>query len=458
MDAQHRVIIVGGGFGGLFAARALKRAPVQVTLIDRRNFHLFQPLLYQVATGGLSPANIAAPLRILLKRQKNAEVRLDEVADIDVANHQVVLTGGEKVGYDTLIVAAGSAPHYFGHDEWKEAAPGLKSIAHAEEIRRRVLLAFEAAETATEPDSRRTCLTFVVIGGGTSGVELAGALGELAHRTFKRDFRHIDPGSARILLVEGGERVLPSFPVKLSAKAAAALTRLGVEIQTGATVTAVEPDAVTIRNGDQTEHVGTRTILWAAGVQASPLGRLLAEKTGAEVDKGGRIVVQSDLTITGHPQLFVVGDLAHLDREGGKPLPGVAQVAMQQGRYAAMLIEGRLRGRSLPAFHYKDRGSLAVIGRNAAVADLGWLRLSGILARLLWLLVHLLSLVQFQNRLLVLMQWAWSFFTSNRSALLIPEKNADWASGKAPAAGQPRRAVGEDNGVRPSAVKEKVKS
>jgi NADH dehydrogenase len=289
-------------------------------------------------------------------------------------------------------------------------------------------------------------------------VELAGALGELAHRTFERDFRHIDPGSARILLVEGGERVLPSFPVKLSAKAAAALTRLGVEIQTGATVTAVEPDAVTIRKGDRTEHVGTRTILWAAGVQASPLGRLLAEKTGAEVDKGGRIVAQSDLTLTGHPQLFVVGDLAHFDREGGKPLPGVAQAAMQQGRYAAMLIEGRLRGRSLPAFHYKDRGSLAVIGRNAAVADLGWLRLSGILARLLWLLVHLLSLVQFQNRLLVLMQWDWSFFTRNRSALLIPERNADWASGKAPAAGQPWRAVGEDNGVRTSAVKEKVKS
>ena len=424
MDAQHRVVIVGGGFGGLFAARALKRTPVQVTLIDRRNFHLFQPLLYQVATGGLSPANIAAPLRVLLKRQRNTEVRLGEVVDFNVTNRQVLLADTGKVGYDTLIVAAGSAPSYFGHDEWQEEATPLKSIANAEDIRRRVLLAFEAAELATDPGDRRTCLTFVVVGGGPTGVELTGCLSELAHHTLKRDFRHIDPGSARIVLVEGEDRILPSYPPKLSTKAAAALARLDVEIQTGAIVTGVEPNAVTIRRGGRTERVDARTILWTAGVQASSLGRLLAEKTGAEVDKEGRIVVRPDLTVPDHPELFVLGDLAHFEYQHGKPLPGVAPVAIQQGRYAAELIGRRLRGQSLPPFHYKDRGSMAVIGRNEAVADLGWLRLSGFPAWLLWLFVHLLFLVLFQNRLLVLVQWAWSYFSRNRSALLIPEQPA----------------------------------
>ena len=458
MDTPHRVVIIGGGFGGLYAARALKRAPVQVTLIDRRNFHLFQPLLYQVATGGLSPANIAAPLRVLLKRQQNAEVRLGEVVDIDVTNRQVLLSDSGKIGYDTLIVAAGSGPHYFGHDEWQEAAPPLKSMADAEEIRRRVLLAFEAAELATDPDSRRSCLTFVVVGGGTSGVELAGALGELAHHTFKRAFRNIDPSSARIVLVESGDRVLPSFPPKLSGKAAAALTRLGVEIQTGAKVIGVELDAVTIRKEDRTERVLTRTILWTAGVHASPLGRLLAEKTGAEADKEGRIVVQTDLTIPGHPELFVLGDLAHFAHQGGKPLPGVAPVAMQQGIYAADLIGCRLRGKSLPSFHYKDRGSMAVIGRNAAVADLGWLRLSGFPAWLLWLFIHLLYLVQFQNRLLVLAQWMWNYITRNRSALLIPEGRANFSPEEVSAADPSQLAVGGENGMRSLAVKEKVGS
>jgi NADH dehydrogenase len=458
METRHRVVIVGGGFGGLFAARALKRAAVQITLIDRRNFHLFQPLLYQVATGGLSSANIAAPLRFLLKSQANAQVRLGEVRDIDVVNRHVVLPGGEEIGYDTLIVAAGSVPYYFGHDEWQVTALPLKSIADADEVRRRVLLAFEAAETATDADSRRACLTFVVIGGGTTGVELTGCLSELAHHTLCRDFRHIDSSSARILLVEGGDRLLPSYPPKLSAKAAAALTRLGVEIQTGAIVTSVEPDAVTIRRGDRTESVGTRTILWAAGVQASPLGRLLAEKVGAAVDKSGRIVVLPDLTIPGHPELLILGDLARFDHQGGKPLPGVAPVAMQQGRYAATLIESRLGGKSLPPFHYEDRGSLAVIGRNAAVADLGWLHISGFPAWLLWIFVHLLYLVQFQNRLLVLMQWVWSYITRNRSALLIPERKADCPSQEVFAAAQSRLAAGEDNEVGSSAVKEAVKT
>ena len=454
MDTRQRVVIIGGGFGGLFAARALKRTPVQVTLIDRRNFHLFQPLLYQVATGGLSPANIAAPLRVLLKRQKNAEVRLAEVVDIDVSNRQVVLAGGGEIGYDTLIVAAGSAPHYFGHDEWQEAAPPLKSIADAEEIRRRVLLAFEAAELAADPDTRRSCLTFVVVGGGTTGVELSGCLSELAHHTLKRDYRHMDPGSARIVLVEGGDRMLLSYPAKLSAKATATLTRLGVEIQTGAKVIGVETDAVTIRRGSETERVSTRTILWAAGVQGSPLGRKLAENTGAPVDKEGRLVVQPDLTVPGHPELFVLGDLAHFEHQGGKPLPGVAPVAMQQGRYAADLIGRRLQGQSLPPFRYKDRGSMAVIGRNAAVANLGWLRLSGFLAWLIWLFVHLLYLVPFENRLLVLAQWMWNYITRNRSALLIPERNAESSVREDP----PRHSAGGENGMKPSPVKEKIAS
>jgi NADH dehydrogenase len=458
MNTQPRVVIVGGGFGGLFAARALKRAPVQVTLIDRWNFHLFQPLLYQVATGGLSPANIAAPLRVLLKRQKNIAVVLGDVVDIDVTNRQVLLAATGKISYDTLIIAAGSAPNYFGHDEWQEAAPPLKSIADAEEIRRRVLLAFEAAELATDPDNRRACLTFVVVGGGTTGVELTGCLSELAHHTLTRDFRHIDPGSARIVMVEGGGRVLPSYPPGLSAKAAAALTRRGVEIQTGATVTGVEPNTVTVRRGSRTVQIHTRTILWTAGVQASPLGRLLAERTNAETDKEGRIIVQPDLTVSGHPDLLVLGDLAHFEHQGGKPLPGVAPVAMQQGRYAADLIRCRLRGQTLPPFHHKDRGSMAVIGRNEAVAELGWLRLAGFPAWLLWLFIHLLYLVQFQNRFLVLAQWMWNYITRNRSALLISKRNVDFSPGKVSAADPSRLATGGENGMGASAVKEKVKS
>ena len=461
MDKPPQVVIVGGGFGGLFAARALKRTPVQVTLIDRRNFHLFQPLLYQIATGGLSPANIAAPLRGLLKRQRNIEVHLGNVVDIDVGNHQIILTGDGAISYDILIVAAGSAPHYFGHNDWQEAAPPLKSIAVAEEIRRRVLLAFEAAELATDADSRRTCLTFVVVGGGATGVELTGCLSELARHTLKRDFRHIDPTSASIILVEGGDRLLPSYPSTLSAKAAAALTRLGVEVRIQAKVTGVETEAVTIRGEDRTEHVGTRTILWAAGVQASSLGRLLAEKTGAELDKEGRIVVEPDLTVAGHSDLFVIGDLAHFEQQRSKALPGVAAVAMQQGRYVAKLIKRRLRGQSLPPFNYKNRGSMAVIGRNAAVADLGWLRVSGFPAWLLWIFIHLLYLAQVQNRLLVLAQWMWNYITRNRSALLISERNTDFSSGEIAETHRSRLAAGGENGKndkKPSAVKERVKS
>lgn len=417
-EHSHRVVILGGGFGGLYAARQLRRAPVRLTLIDRRNFHLFQPLLYQVATGGLSPANIATPLRALLRRQANTEVLLAEATDIDVPGRQV-LTGNRAIGYDTLIVATGSRHAYFGHDEWEPAAPGLKTIENATEIRRRVLLAFEAAEQETDPERQRAWLTFVVVGGGPTGVELAGAVGELAHHTLRRNFRRIDPSQAVILLVEGAERVLPTFPPQLSAKAEKALARLGVTVRDRCLVTDVKSDYVEIRRGEQTERVAARTALWAAGVQASPLGKVLAQATGATLDRAGRIAVQPDLTLPGHPEIFVIGDLALFTHQTGKPLPGVAPVAMQMGRYAADRIQRHLRGQEGPPFHYRDKGSLATIGRAAAVADFGWLRLSGFLAWALWLSVHLMYLVQFDNRLLVLMQWAWNYFTRNRSARLI---------------------------------------
>lgn len=421
---QHRVVIVGGGFGGLFAARVLNRMPVQITLIDRRNFHLFQPLLYQVATGGLSPANIASPLRGVLSRQQNVEVRFGEVSGFDAINRQILLKDGTRIGYDILFVAAGAVPNYFGHDDWEAVAPALKSIADAREIRRKVLLAFESAELATDDESRRACLTFVVVGGGSTGVELAGCLSELAHETLKHDYRHFDPGSARIILVEGGERILSPYPPELSVKAAAALMKLGVDVQTGTTVSHMEPGSVTLKKGDQPERLSARTVLWAAGVKASPLGKLLADTTGAQLDKLGRVLVAPDLTIPDHPEVFVIGDLANFSHQGNKPLPGVAQVAMQQGSYVAMLIQKRLKGKSLPSFQYKDRGSMTVIGRNSAVADLGWLKLSGILAWLIWVFVHLCYLVQFQNRFLVMAQWMWNYVTRNRSALLIPEECA----------------------------------
>jgi NADH dehydrogenase len=422
MDPRPHVVIIGGGFGGLQAARALRKAPVHVTLLDRRNFHLFQPLLYQVATGGLSPANIAAPLRSILKRQKNVEVLLAEAVAIDVANRRVVLSDGE-VRYDTLIVAAGARHHYFNHPEWEKLAPGLKTIEDATEIRRRVLVAFEAAERETDPERRQAWLTFVVVGAGPTGVELAGTLGELAHHTLKYEFHHFQPASARILLVEGLDRVLPPYPPKLSAKAAAQLARLGVTVRTGAVVTDLRHDAVTLRTGGHTETIPARTVLWAAGVMASSLGQSLAEGTGVILDRAGRVPVQPDLTVAGHPEIFVIGDMAIFLGKDGKPLPGVAPVAIQQGRYAAQLICNRLKGQGLPPFHYKDRGSLATIGRSAAVADLGWIRFSGFLAWLAWLFIHLFFLIGFQNRLLVVMQWAWNYFTRNRSARLVTGDN-----------------------------------
>jgi NADH:quinone reductase (non-electrogenic) len=418
-SVAHRVVIIGGGFGGLYAAQALKHAPVQVTLVDRRNFHLFQPLLYQVATGALSPANIAAPLRAILKRQKNAHVLLAEVTDIDVPGRHVILSDG-AISYDTLIVATGVRHHYFGNERWAALAPGLKTVEDATEIRRRILLAFEAAEREPDAEQRSAWLTFVIVGAGPTGLELAGALGEISLHTLREDFRSINPAEARIVLVEAADRVLPPYPPVLSAKAARAVERLGVAVQTGATVTAIDTDSVTVRRGISEERIPTRTVLWAAGVQASPLGHVLEERAGATVDRAGRMIVEPDLSVPGHPEILVIGDLAHYRHQTGSPLPGVAPVAMQQGRYVAGLIERRLQQQPTPPFRYRDRGSMATIGRGAAVADLfGRVRFNGFLAWLAWLFVHLMYIVEFDNRLLVLTQWAWNYFTWNRGARLI---------------------------------------
>jgi NADH dehydrogenase len=424
MGASHKVVILGGGFGGLQAALSLRRAPVDVTLVDRRNFHLFQPLLYQVATGGLSPANIAAPLRAVLRDQENARVLLGEAVGFDLGGRRVLLADG-AIPYDTLLIATGSRHHYFGHDEWERQARGLKTVEDATAIRARILLAFEHAERAQDPAERAAWLTFVIVGGGPTGVELAGAVGELAHMTFRRNFRAIDPRVARILLVESLDRVLTTYPAALSARAAASLRRLGVTVRVATLVTDVREDGVTIRTGDATEQVAARTILWAAGMTASPLGRLVADAAGSRTDRAGRVLVKPDLTVTGHPEIFVIGDLAAIDGPDGAPLPGVAQVAIQQGRHAAALIVARLAGRTLPPFRYRNLGNMATIGRAAAVADLGWLRLSGYPAWLVWLFIHLLWLVQFESRILVLVQWTWNYLTRNRSARLITGDRSD---------------------------------
>jgi NADH dehydrogenase len=415
----HRVVIVGGGFGGLSAVLKLARAGINVTLLDRRNYHLFQPLLYQVATGALSPANIASPLRNILHRYRNAQVLLAEATSIDVKNRRVVLRDG-YVEYDTLILATGSSHQYFGHDEWEQFAPGLKTVEDATNMRRRILLAFEAAERETDPEKRRAWLTFVIVGAGPTGVELAGALGEIAHDTLRNDFRSIDPSSARIILIEAAGSILPSYPHKLSAAAERMLERLHVIVRTSAMVTKIEECCVTLRESGQETTIPTRTILWAAGVLASPLARSIAEQTGASFDKQGRINVEPDLTVAGHPEIFAVGDLASFSYQTGKPLPGVAQTAIQQGVYAARVVIRRLKGQTASrAFRYFDKGSLAAVGRATAVADLNWLQISGWPAWLIWLFVHLMYIVQFRNRLLVIIQWGYMYLTHDRSARLI---------------------------------------
>lgn len=412
------MVIVGGGFGGLHAAKALKDAPVEVTLADRRNFHLFQPLLYQVATGGLSPGDITSPLRRVLRGCRNTRVLLAEATDIDAVGRRVILSTGE-LPYDFLVAATGARHHYFGQEHWEAHAPGLKTIEDATEIRSRILFAFEAAEAEADPEARRLWLTFVIVGAGPTGVELAGTLGEISNDTLQGDFRSIRPEEARILLVEGADRVLPSFPPDLSRKAELALLRHGVRPLTGARVIEVDPGGVTLVRGGRQDRIAARTVLWAAGVRASSFGRVLAERTGAPADAAGRILVEPDLTVPGHPEILVIGDLALYRHQGGKPLPGVAPVAMQQGRYAGRLILARLKGRSLPPFRYFDKGTLATIGRHHAVADFGRVRFGGLPAWLTWLFVHLMYLVGFRNRLLVFIQWAFQYFTYNRGARLI---------------------------------------
>ncbi len=414
----HRVVIVGGGFGGLNAAMALKRAAVSVTLIDRRNFHLFQPLLYQVATGGLSPANIAAPLRWILSRQANCNVVLAEVVGFDLETRRVH-TAGDDVSFDTLIVAAGSRHSYFNHPEWGELAPGLKTIEDATDMRRRVFSAFERAEQEHDPDERRAWLNFAIVGGGPTGVELAGALAEIARHSLKHDFRNINPADAHITIVEAGPRVLGAYPADLSEKAAQALLRLGVTVRTGTLVTDVTPLDVELKSSTAVERWPARTVLWAAGVQASPLAKAISAAAGCAADRAGRIIVGPDASLPGFPHVFVIGDMASYTGADGTPLPGVAPVAIQQGKFVAKLIKARLAGKPLPEFRYRDLGSLATIGRSAAVAQFGRVKLSGFIAWTMWLFVHLMKIVNFRNRLLVLTQWAWSYFSYDRSARLI---------------------------------------
>jgi NADH dehydrogenase FAD-containing subunit len=411
-----RIVIIGAGFGGLTAAAGFAKAQASVTVIDRRNYHLFQPLLYQVATAALSPADIATPIRAILRHQKNAEVLLAKVERIDKDRREVVLEG-RRVPYDHLIVATGARHAYFGHDEWEHHAPGLKKIDDATELRRRILIAFEQAEIAMDEADRRRLLTFVVIGGGPTGVEMAGAIAELAKMALARDFRHIDPRQARIVLVEAGPRILPSFPPKLSAKAERALTRLGVEVRTGAAVTNCDAEGVQLGE----ERIESACIVWGAGVAASPAAKWL----GAEHDRAGRVMVGPDLTLPGHPEIFVIGDTALALGPDGKPLPGVAPVAKQQGAYVAKLIRARLEGRPEPKpFRYRNFGNLATIGRRAAVADFGWLRVSGRLAWVLWGLVHIYFLIGFRNRIAVLLDWLWAYITFQRGARLITGPNS----------------------------------
>jgi NADH:ubiquinone reductase (H+-translocating) len=425
---SHRVIVIGGGFGGLQAVRALRRHPVEITLVDRRNFHLFQPLLYQVATGALAPGEIATPLRAVFKRSDNVRVVLGEVAGFDLAERRIELdrlpNGGppRTFPYDSLVVAGGSSYSYFGHDEWRTFAPDVKSLESALDVRRRLLTAFEAAELEEDEAARASWLTFVVVGAGPTGVELAGQVAEIARRGLRRDFREIDPASAQILLVEMSDRVLTGFPPRLSARAARSLERLGVRLLLERTVTDIDGHGIVVASsGGASERIEARTVVWAAGVVASGLAGALAAASGAELDRAGRIGVGPDLTLPGHPEVFAVGDMTYVPGADGTSLhlPGTAPVAMQQGRYAARVIAGRLDGRQVPPFHYQDKGNLATIGRAQAVADIKGLQLSGFVAWAAWLLVHLFYLIGFQNRVLVLVRWTVSFFTHGRGARLI---------------------------------------
>ena len=413
---QH-IVILGGGFGGLYAAKALN-GHAKVTLIDKRNFHLFQPLLYQVATGSLSPGEIAAPLRSLLRGHPDTFVLLDEAVDLDAGNRRILLAHEAAIEYTHLIVATGATDSYFGHDEWRTVAPGLKSIEGATEVRHKILYAFEAAERESNLEQRRAWLTFVVVGAGPTGVELAGALSEIARDTLRRDFRHFRSEEARILLLDTSPRVLPTYPADLSEQAARQLIRLGVRPRNNVQVTGVDAEGVMLRTHDGEERLATRTVLWAAGVRPSPFGKVLEERAGAKLERRGQVMVAPDLSIPGHPEIFVIGDMAFLEQDG-KPLPGVAPVAMQEGRYVAALIRAQAEGKTAAPFRYHDKGSLAVIGRAAGVADFGRLHFHGWPAWLLWLFVHLMYLAQFRNRVLVFIRWGFQYLSFDRGARLI---------------------------------------
>jgi NADH dehydrogenase len=419
MSNPQRVLILGGGFAGLVAAQTLKRADVEVTLLDRRNFHLFQPLLYQVATGSLSPAEIAAPLRGVLSRQKNVEVLLGEAVDIDPAAKSVHLADGGVFAYDTLIIATGSQTSYYGRDEWKENAPSLKSIEEATAMRHKLLYAFERAERAESEEEERAWLNFVIVGAGATGMELAGALAEIAHQTLKNDFRRIRPQEARIILMEGGPRVLGPYPEDLSKKAENLVKKLGVEVMVDAMVTNIDCNGVSYRRGETSGAIPARTVLWAGGVTATPFAKKVAQRLNAETDRSGRFKVNKDLTVPGHPEIFILGDLALSFDERGHQLPGVAQVAIQGGRYAGKTICARLEGRTMPPFKYFDKGDMAVIGRAAAVANIFGFHVSGFIAWFVWAFIHLLYIVEFQSRIQVLLQWGMQYVTFSRSARLI---------------------------------------
>jgi NADH:ubiquinone reductase (H+-translocating) len=409
-----RVVIVGAGFGGLQAARALRKVPVRVTVIDRQNHHLFQPLLYWVATAGLSPADISSPIRGILRKQKNAAVLMAEVTGVDV-QEQRVLIGDRSVPYDYLVLATGAHENYFGHSEWKQYALGLKSVVDATSIRRKVLLSFEAAELETDPEKIKELLTFVLVGAGPTGVEMAGAIAELAHKALATDFRHIDTKSTRIILIEAASRILGAFPESLARKTQKKLTRMGIEVRTNAPVSEIDEYGVVVAG----ERIPAKTIIWTAGVSASPAGKWL----GAEVDHAGRVKVTTDLSVPSHYNVFVMGDTASAT-QGGKPLPGVAPVAMQAGRYVASVIAHRVEGKELnKPFQYRDKGNLATVGRSYAIVDIGKIRLTGLIAWLMWLVVHIYYLIGFRNRFVALFQWAWTYFTYSRGARLITYEN-----------------------------------
>ncbi len=416
--AKHRVVIVGGGFGGLNAGKALKHKDLEVTMLDRRNYHLFQPLLYQVATGGLSPGEIAAPLRAIFEWQKNLRVLMTEVTGFNIAQRLVQTRMGD-IPYDSLIVAAGAKSTYFGNDRWASIAPSLKNIEDATSLRARIFSAFEEAEKENDPDKRRALLTFLIVGGGPTGVELAGALSEIANDALKEDFRSFNPEDARIMILDSGPRILSAFSERLSKSAELQLIQLNVLCRPGVKVVDVTPEGATLTVQGRQEFIPARTVIWAAGVTGSPLGKALAEATQQELVRGGKIAIEPDCTLPGHPEIFVIGDMAHFQHGLERPLPGVCQTAMQMGDYVGDLIQKRLEGRTKPAFKYWDKGNMAVIGRNLAVAQIGKFEFTGYFAWLLWAVIHVLYLVNFQSRIIVAIRWGFDYFSFNRGARLI---------------------------------------